>query len=170
MVTQRMYDSLYLRLNVDYRTIDYTWADKVYLTSTPDGDEIKELRDELYKYVDYVKAHKIVVKSNKILVDSSNAFIQWYTGSNAEIWYKTYVDFDIVQFENLNKSDYFNVLYGCADDCFYSLMKKANYSGYMERSLNLWEKMGNGTRNYGTKDNLGYSKNMNLFNISFKIQ
>ena len=170
MVTQRMYDSLYLRLNVDYRTIDYTWADKVYLTSNPAGDEVPEYRAELKRYVDYVKEHKIIVKSNKILVDSSNAFTQWYIGNNAEIWYKTYVDFDIVQFENLSKSDEFNVMYGCEDDSFVGYMKKVNYSGYMERSLNLLDQLFGKSRNFGTKDDLGYSKNLKLFNLSFKIQ
>lgn len=127
--------------NVDYRTIDDEWALELYLILYP------HLNKELYyknqpadgsrniweQYVDYVKEHKIVLKSNRIQVEKSAVYHM-----NNYMVVRAYVDFDVVNFENIGDSQLYLITAGnTMGDIPLDKVVKGNYSGYVNNVLRM---------------------------------
>jgi hypothetical protein len=86
--------------NVDYRTIDDKWIEKVMTVDYTYGDEdySKQTRERLQKYITDMKANKTIVESSKISVDGSTLY--FYKG---RYYLRTYIKYLIVS-SNIKKN------------------------------------------------------------------
>ncbi|RUT37753.1 hypothetical protein EJP82_27780 [Paenibacillus anaericanus] len=67
--------------NIDYRTIDYKWAEEMHKTLSLEGKNAYSINERLRKlkeYVDFVKKHKIITKGS-MKAEPSMAFRQGYS-------------------------------------------------------------------------------------------
>jgi len=120
------------RMNVDYRTIDKKWRDK--LISFYRGKEhtkksdLNGMKKDIDKYIRFVKENKVIIESKPVATDASSAYYWHITPS-----FHTYMKFRIVSCKNLDKNLY-KIIYGCATgDWSYGLAK------YYEKKVKLGE-------------------------------
>ncbi len=116
------------RLNVDYRTIDNTWAEELYKTYDPNGVKPNWLQ-ECYDYVQFVKDHKIIIKANNIITDKSLAFKSGFT------YLRTYVNYDIIQYENVPEDQKYLIVEGTRQDPYNKWVTTRNYEGVVDFRL-----------------------------------
>ncbi|NLI59564.1 MAG: hypothetical protein GX387_13855 [Clostridium sp.] len=90
-------DHLELILNVDYRTIDEEWADKVFETDYYYYTDVKPYIDLAYKrmelYMDGMKANKTIVESEIVATDKSTLYF------SDRLMMRAYIKFRIVSSE-----------------------------------------------------------------------
>ena len=120
------------RMNVDYRTIDKKWRDK--LISFYRGKEhtkksdLNGMKKDIDKYIRFVKENKVIIESKPVATDASSAYFWEFIPS-----FHTYMKFRIVSCKNLDKNLY-KIIYGCATgDRSYGLAK------YYEKKVKLGE-------------------------------
>lgn len=141
LVLSRYKRYLELNTNVDYRTIDDSWAEEMSLALYPQfsREEYREAqgdgtgRNIFQFYVDYAKKHKIIIKSNRIQVEPSAVY-----NMDDMMVFRAYVDFDVINFENLGTydEDYFLLTWGNnVGDIESERVVKGNYKGHLN---NLW--------------------------------
>ena len=98
------------RMNVDYRTIDKKWRDK--LISFYRGKEhtkksdLNGMKKDIDKYIRFVKENKVIIESKPVATDASSAYYWHITPS-----FHTYMKFRIVSCKNLDKNLY-KIIYG----------------------------------------------------------
>ena len=106
-------------LNVDYRTIDYTWADKVAELTCQKGlddNYYQSFVNDAREYVDYVKANKIIIEGDYYVEPSATymsdggvcmrTWVKFKTNKDAHLfnesitvkagkWYEGYTDISL---------------------------------------------------------------------------
>ena len=120
------------RMNVDYRTIDKKWRDK--LISFYRGKEhtkksdLNGMKKDIDKYIRFVKENKVIIESKPVATDASSAYYWHITPS-----FHTYMKFRIVSCKNLDKNLY-KIIYGSlTGDWSHGLAK------YREKKVKLGE-------------------------------
>ena len=78
--------------NVDYRTIDEEWVDKIISADYTNGEIIYEenTRKQIEKYIEKMKANKTIVESSKIAADGSSLYY-----SLGDFTFRVYVKYRI---------------------------------------------------------------------------
>lgn len=120
------------RMNVDYRTIDKKWRDKLisfYITKEhTKKSDLNGIKKDIDKYIRFVKENKVIIESKPVATDASSAYYWYITPS-----FHTYMKFRIVSCKNLDKNLY-KIIYGCATgDWSHGLAK------YREKKVKLGE-------------------------------
>ena len=120
------------RMNVDYRTIDKKWRDKLISfyrrKEHTKKSDLNGMKKEIDKYIRFVKENKVIIKSKPVATDASSAYYWYITPS-----FHTYMKFRIVSCKNLDKNLY-KIIYGShVGDWSYGLAK------YREKKVKLGE-------------------------------
>jgi hypothetical protein len=86
--------------NVDYRTIDDKWVEKIMTADYTYGDEdyARQTREELYNYITYMKANKTIVESSEISVEGTTLY--YFKG---RYYLRTHIKYRIVS-SNIKKN------------------------------------------------------------------
>ena len=120
------------RMNVDYRTIDKKWRDK--LISFYRGKEhtkksdLNGMKKDIDKYIRFVKENKVIIESKPVATDASSAYYWHITPS-----FHTYMKFRIVSCKNLDKN-LNKIIYGC-----YTGDRSNGLAKYHEKKVKLGE-------------------------------
>ena len=120
------------RMNVDYRTIDKKWRDKLISfyrrKEHTKKSDLNGMKKEIDKYIRFVKENKVIIESKPVATDASSAYYWYITPS-----FHTYMKFRIVSCKNLDKNLY-KIIYGShVGDWSYGLAK------YREKKVKLGE-------------------------------
>ena len=120
------------RMNVDYRTIDKKWRDKLISfykrKEHTKKSDLNGMKKDIDKYIRFVKENKVIIESKPVATDASSAYY-WYIKPS----FHTYMKFRIVSCKNLDKNLY-KIIYGCATgDWSHGLVK------YREKKVKLGE-------------------------------
>ena len=120
------------RMNVDYRTIDKNWRDKLISfyrrKEHTKKSDLNGMKKDIDKYIRFVKENKVIIESKPVATDASSAYFWEFIPS-----FHTYMKFRIVSCKNLDKNLY-KIIYGCATgDRSYGLAK------YYEKKVKLGE-------------------------------
>ena len=120
------------RMNVDYRTIDKKWRDKLISfykrKEHTKKSDLNGMKKDIDKYIRFVKENKVIIESKPVATDASSAYY-WYIKPS----FHTYMKFRIVSCKNLDKNLY-KIIYGCATgDWSHGLAK------YREKKVKLGE-------------------------------
>ena len=120
------------RMNVDYRTIDKKWRDKLISfyrrKEHTKKSDLNGMKKEIDKYIRFVKENKVIIESKPVATDASSAYYWYITPS-----FHTYMKFRIVSCKNLDKNMY-KIIYGShVGDWSYGLAK------YREKKVKLGE-------------------------------
>lgn len=120
------------RMNVDYRTIDKKWRDKLISfykrKEHTKRSDLNGMKKDIDKYIRFVKENKVIIESKPVATDASSAYY-WYIKPS----FHTYMKFRIVSCKNLDKNLY-KIIYGCATgDWSHGLVK------YREKKVKLGE-------------------------------
>lgn len=92
-------ENLYLRLNVNYKTIDNRWAKG--LNDTFSSDKINDIN----AYIEQIKKNKVVIKTEVISVEPSSLYL---TGTYN---LRVYVKFKVTSAKNINSTIIFGDIY-----------------------------------------------------------
>ena len=120
------------RMNVDYRTIDKKWRDK--LISFYRGKEhtkksdLNGMKKDIDKYIRFVKENKVIIESKPVATDASSAYYSEFIPS-----FHTYIKFKIVSCKNLDKNLYKTIYGSYIGTWSYGLAK------YREKKVKLGE-------------------------------
>ena len=90
------------RFNVDYRTIDQKWGDKLasfYMKPNDNKEDLKGIKNEIKKYIKFVKDNKIIIESKP---SSTEASAVYYDGFAP--YFHEHMKFRIVSCKNLDKN------------------------------------------------------------------
>ena len=120
------------RMNVDYRTIDKKWRDKLISfyrrKEHTKKSDLNGMKKEIDKYIRFVKENKVIIESKPVATDASSAYYWHITPS-----FHTYMKFRIVSCKNLDKNLY-KIIYGSfTGDWSHGLAK------YREKKVKLGE-------------------------------
>ena len=97
------------RFNVDYRTIDKKWGDKLVSFYKEPGDtneDLKGIRNDIRKYIKFVKNHKLILEAKPSASDASFMYYDGFKPISHE-----HVKFRILSCENLDKN-FDKIIYG----------------------------------------------------------
>lgn len=124
--SKKVSEHLELKLNIDYRTIDYKWAEKIADTYMgTNGRSSVNYYEGYYKaakeYVDYIKQNKVIIQGDYYVEPSMT-----YTFMG-EIYMRCMVDFKISSQGN-KKIELF-------ENNAIALKSNVNYKGYVDMSL-----------------------------------
>ena len=128
-------------INVDYRTIDEDWLWNYSKISSKFPDVhyfMAKISFSVKDYIDYVKEKKIIVKCNKVQVepDLCYGYLPKIGDINPLIITRAFVDFDIINFENLNDTDKFLIFrYNEIIDYPLENIVKGNYQLFLDKTL-----------------------------------
>ena len=98
------------RMNVDYRTIDKKWRDKLISfyrrKEYTKKSDLNGMKKDIDKYIRFVKENKVIIESKPVATDASSAYYWDFIPS-----FHTYMKFRIVSCKNLDKNLY-KIIYG----------------------------------------------------------
>lgn len=123
---QKVSEHLELKLNIDYRTIDYTWAEKIADTYiATNGRSSVNYYESYYKaakeYVDYIKQNKVIIQGD-YYVEPSMTYLDM-----GEFYMRCAVDFKISSQGN-KKIELF-------ESNAIALKSNVHYKGYVDMGL-----------------------------------
>lgn len=90
------------RFNVDYRTIDKNWGKKLvsfYRVPRDDESFLKGIKNEIKKYIKFVKDNKVIIEAKPSSAEASAAYYDFYN-----LYFHEHMKFRIVSCKNLNKN------------------------------------------------------------------
>ena len=90
------------RFNVDYRTIDKNWGEKLvsfYRVPRDDESFLKGIKNEIKKYIKFVKDNKVIIEAKSSSAEASAAYYDFYN-----LYFHEHMKFRIVSCKNLNKN------------------------------------------------------------------
>ena len=90
------------RFNVDYRTIDKDWGKKLvsfYRVPRDDESFLKGIKNEIKKYIKFVKDNKVIIEAKPSSAEASAAYYDFYN-----LYFHEHMKFRIVSCKNLNKN------------------------------------------------------------------
>lgn len=90
------------RFNVDYRTIDKNWGEKLvsfYRVPRDDESFLKGIKNEIKKYIKFVKDNKVIIEAKPSSAEASAAYYDFYN-----LYFHEHMKFRIVSCKNLNKN------------------------------------------------------------------
>ena len=120
------------RMNVDYRTIDKKWRDKLisfYITKEhTKKSDLNGMKKDIDKYIRFVKENKVIIESKPVATDASSAYFWEFIPS-----FHTYMKFRIVSCKNLDKNLY-KIIYGS-----YTGTRSYGLAKYREKKVKLGE-------------------------------
>ena len=90
------------RFNIDYRKIDKKWGDKlVSFYDTPRGDkkDLRGIKNEIKKYIKFIKDNKIIIEAKPSSAEASAAYYDF-----TKLYFHEHMKFRIVSCKNLDRN------------------------------------------------------------------
>ena len=90
------------RFNVDYRTIDKDWGKKLvsfYRVPRDDESFLKGIKNEIKKYIKFVKDNKVIIEAKPSSAEASAAYYDFYN-----LYFHEHMKFRIVSCKNFDKN------------------------------------------------------------------